>query len=288
MAAYPYYPPGNQPFYPPTAPPPPSAVQPYTHPTIVETSTPYALPVSPYPVQPMYYPPAYPPVYKMPAPPLIVPVGRPGQAVLTYPIPVVGPQYCLPRPVDLLIVRKLMTLTNDFKVTDIEKNTMFKVKGKLLSTHDKRVLLDAAGTPILTLNNKIFSAYSRWQVFRGASTHPKDLIFSAKTSSMIQLKTKLHVYLGNRMSEDSCDFRVEGSWSDDACKVYVGETATIAAQMNKKDNASSFLLGKDTFMVTVNPNVDYAFVVSLILILDAINDRSLTSNIPTVTDLVAF
>ena len=43
-------------------------------------------------------------------------------------------------------------------------------------------------------------------------------------------------------------------------------------QMHKKHNVQSVVLGKDTFAVTVYPNVDYAFIVALIVILDEIND----------------
>lgn len=42
-------------------------------------------------------------------------------------------------------------------------------------------------------------------------------------------------------------------------------------QMHKKITAKSLLIGKDNFMVTVYPNIDQAFIVSLIVILDAIN-----------------
>lgn len=41
--------------------------------------------------------------------------------------------------------------------------------------------------------------------------------------------------------------------------------------MHKKITGKSLLIGKDNFMVTVYPNVDQAFIVSLIVILDAIN-----------------
>lgn len=41
--------------------------------------------------------------------------------------------------------------------------------------------------------------------------------------------------------------------------------------MHKKETAESYFLGKDMFMVTVYPYIDYAFVVALIVILDAIN-----------------
>lgn len=45
--------------------------------------------------------------------------------------------------------------------------------------------------------------------------------------------------------------------------------------MHKKHTAGSILLGKDTFGVTVYPNVDYAFITALVVILEEINeDRS--------------
>jgi hypothetical protein len=41
--------------------------------------------------------------------------------------------------------------------------------------------------------------------------------------------------------------------------------------MHKKTTAQSVLIGKDHFNVTVYPNVDYAFVVALVVILDGID-----------------
>lgn len=41
--------------------------------------------------------------------------------------------------------------------------------------------------------------------------------------------------------------------------------------MHKKQNIQSVLLGKDNFSITVYPNIDYAFIVALIVILDDIN-----------------
>jgi len=41
--------------------------------------------------------------------------------------------------------------------------------------------------------------------------------------------------------------------------------------MHKKHSVQSVLLGKDKFMVTVYPNVDYAFIAAIIVILDGIN-----------------
>lgn len=44
--------------------------------------------------------------------------------------------------------------------------------------------------------------------------------------------------------------------------------------MHKKHSVESILIGKDKFKVTVYPNIDYAFIVSLIVVLDAINKDS--------------
>ncbi|OMO50978.1 hypothetical protein CCACVL1_30092 [Corchorus capsularis] len=191
------------------------------------------------------------------------------------PVSIIGPQFCAPYPVELAVVRKVLTITDgNFVVTDINGNILFKVKGAFLTMHDRRVLIDAAGNPIVTLKQKFMTAHDRWQVFRGDSSESSDLIFTAKRSSMFQLKTKLDVFLANNTKEEVCDFKVKGSWLERSCVIYAGESSNIVAQMHKKHTVQSVLVGKDKFMVTVNPNIDYAFIVALIVILDGINTES--------------
>ncbi|MBA0762942.1 hypothetical protein Gotri_012484, partial [Gossypium trilobum] len=127
-------------------------------------------------------------------------------------VSVIEPEYCYPQPVDLAVVRKVLTISEGkFAVSDINGNIVFKIKGKIFSIHDRRLLTDAAGNPVCTLRHKIMIVRDRWQVFKGESTEEKDLIFIVKPSSMIQLKTKLHVFLATNPKENVCDFRVEGS-----------------------------------------------------------------------------
>lgn len=188
------------------------------------------------------------------------------------PVWVIGPQYCLPYPVDLAIVRKVLTITDsNFTITDMNDNILFKVKGRILALHDRCTLLDPAGNPIVTLQQKIMTMHNRWQVFREESKDPVDLIFSVKRSSVFQLKTKLNVYLANNTAEEVCDFRVEGSLFQRSCVIYAGESSTIVAQMHQKYTAGSILFGKDRFMVTVYPHIDYAFIAALIVIVGDIN-----------------
>ncbi|KAL3826181.1 hypothetical protein ACJIZ3_022210 [Penstemon smallii] len=206
--------------------------------------------------------------YPYPAPP---PPPQPPQVA-----PVISPQFCVGYPVDLTICRKMMTLAEgSFGVTDLNGNLMFKVKGKIFSLHDRRVLCDAAENPLVTFRQKLLSAHRRWEVFRGDSTDSKDLLFTVRKSSLLQLKTKLEVFLASNTKENVCDFKIEGSWLERSCVIYAGNSNGIIAQMKKKHTAQSIVLGKDTFGVTVYPNVDYAFIVALVAILHEINeDRS--------------
>ncbi|MBA0795806.1 hypothetical protein Gohar_006640 [Gossypium harknessii] len=73
-------------------------------------------------------------------------------------VSVIGPQYCYPQPIDLAVVRKVLTISEGkFAVTDIYGNIMFKTKGKFFSIHDRRLLTDAAGNPVCTLRHKVAS-----------------------------------------------------------------------------------------------------------------------------------
>ncbi|KAI3677710.1 hypothetical protein L6452_36976 [Arctium lappa] len=187
---------------------------------------------------------------------------------------IVSPHFLAPYPIDLTIVKKLLTLSDgNFAVADLNGNVIFKVKGKHISLRDRRLLLDAAGNPILSFQKKLLSIHNRWVVFRGDSSDTKDIIFSAKQSSLIQFKTSLDVFLGFNEKEDVCDFKVKGSWFDRSCTIYARDGTTIVAQMHKKHTVQSIAFGKDTFAVTVYPNVDYAFVVALVVILHEINEE---------------
>ncbi|XP_004514892.1 protein LURP-one-related 15-like isoform X2 [Cicer arietinum] len=193
-------------------------------------------------------------------------------------IDIIGPQYRIPHFVDLVIVRKVTTLTDNFTVTDINGKIFFNLKAaSLISLYDHRLLLDAAGkTVVLTLQRKVKTRHDRWEAFRGESTELKDLIFSVKRSSiMFQLKTKLDVFLASNTKEEICDFKVKGSWFERSCVVYAGKSHNIVAQMHKKEIVESVAFGKDNLTVRVYPNIDYAFMVAVILILDEVNQEKI-------------
>ncbi|GMY25632.1 protein LURP-one-related 15-like [Fagus crenata] len=154
-------------------------------------------------------------------------------APLVNPLCVISPYYCAPYPVDLAIVRKVLTISDgNFVVTDAKGNIIFKVKGVLLTLlHQRRIIVDAAGNPVVTIRQKVRTVHSRWQAFKGESTDSKDLLFNAKRHSVLYLKTKLDVFLAHNTTEEVCDFKVEGSWFERSCVIYAGDSSTVITKV---------------------------------------------------------
>ncbi|CAN1277192.1 Protein LURP-one-related 15 [Linum perenne] len=113
-------------------------------------------------------------------------------------------------------------------VTDFNGAVIFRMKSSRLSPHHRRKLIDASGKVLVSLSQKIFTLHRRWQSFIGDS---KDLMFNVKKSSMLQQEAKLDVFLAGNAREKDPDFRIKGNYK-----------------------------------VTINPNVDYAFIVSLAMV----------------------
>ncbi|KAB1209001.1 Protein LURP-one-related 10 [Morella rubra] len=114
-------------------------------------------------------------------------MAQPSDVLLATPLAVISPgQYCVPHPVELSIVRKVLAFGGGtFAVTDANGNIILKVKPVILFFNTmRRVIVDAAGNPIVTLKPKAITSHSRWLVFRGESTDSRDLLFSAKEHSM--------------------------------------------------------------------------------------------------------
>ncbi|KAF3529385.1 hypothetical protein DY000_02042699 [Brassica cretica] len=168
-------------------------------------------------------------------------------------IPIIGSEFVRPQPSDLTIIGDTVKNANGNKV--------FKVKTPLFGLHNKRILLDPNDSPIVTMKMKVTSKHDRWQVYRGGDLDDK--IFTVKRSSSVQLKTRIEVFLKhNQTKEASCDFTIKGRFMKRACTIYVGDSTKVIAQVHE---------GDERLVATVYPNVDCAFIVTLIFIFDLIN-----------------
>ncbi|KAL7590291.1 hypothetical protein Lser_V15G39665 [Lactuca serriola] len=199
-------------------------------------------------------------------------MAQPSYPPLFSPVSVIGSQFMLPYQFDMIID---INSSGNLVITDTNHKIMLKVKPCDSSFHLQRVLLDVYDKPICMIREKIMSEHNRWNVFRGDSKSKSDIIFSTKTPGMIQSKTSVHVFLANKVSsKDVCDFKIKGSWSKKTCAVYIGDTSTTIAQMYKTQSWENGEYVKDKFMVTIYPNVDYAFVMTLIAIVEAMKSSN--------------
>ncbi|KAL8237281.1 hypothetical protein R6Q59_018362 [Mikania micrantha] len=185
-------------------------------------------------------------------------------------VSVIGSQFIGPHPFEVIFVRNP---SGDHLITDVNHNTMFKVERRSTSYHEQRLLLDADDIPIVLIRKKMLSAHSRWKAYKGNSSDDSDFIFSTKTSKIMHSKTDIHVFLTNKNhanknhGKDSCDFKITGSWSNKSCTIYMGDSSTIIAQIHKMEASEN--VNKGNFMVKIYPHVDYAFVVTLTLIIES-------------------
>ncbi|KAI3927111.1 hypothetical protein MKX01_029879 [Papaver californicum] len=197
------------------------------------------------------------------------------QALRNDSIIVISPQYCSPYQVDLHIAKEVKKITEGrhLGVFDINGNNIFKVKSKFFS--NRLILANAARVPVVVVSLKPmrFTLHNRWKVYRGNSSSSKNLLFTVKRSKFLQFKTRLDVFLSYNKAEDVCDFKIKQNYSRKSCFIYQGNSNNhLIAEMHK--NKTVQVHGKDRFSSTVYPNVDYAFVIALFVVLDEINAPS--------------
>ncbi|KAG2544925.1 protein LURP-one-related 15-like [Panicum virgatum] len=184
---------------------------------------------------------------------------------------VVDARFCAADAASLAVAKALSMSGSDFAVTDAATGALvLRVDGVLFSLRRRCVLVDADRRPVLTVQESALMLSTRWKVFRGDSTNRRDLLFTVVKPSVIQLRgpTKVNVFLASNDAEQACDFRITGSYHDGACAVSLGDSDTVIAKIDRRFSVVSALLGKNTYSVTVNPGIDYAFIVALVVILD--------------------
>ncbi|GKC96615.1 LURP1-like domain-containing protein, partial [Tanacetum coccineum] len=146
----------------------------------------------------------------------------------------------------MLSGKKLLTLSDgNFGVTDVNGNLMVLA---ILSSGRKTL-----------------------QCFRGNSSDPRDHVFTAKPSYRTQITASFDVLLASNRRQDVAD---NGNWFEKRCSVFVGESTNIIAEVHKKQSVLSIAFGVDhAYSVRVDPNVEYAFIVALVAILNEINEE---------------
>ncbi|KAJ6982860.1 protein LURP-one-related 14-like [Populus alba x Populus x berolinensis] len=181
------------------------------------------------------------------------------------PVSVVGESYCAPYPLELIVKKKIKKLSNaQFEVFDLSGNLLLQVDGGVWNFQLKRVLRDPAGFPILTIRGKVLTLWHKWKAHAGESTDDSNVLFTVKQSHPLQIKKAINVFLTANSKKKEPDFHISGSYTSLSFKVYQGRR--LIAEHNF--TLESFCKGKERYKVKVYPEVDYAFVVALLVILD--------------------
>lgn len=200
--------------------------------------------------------------------------------------PVVGSQFALPYPLELTVVKKKAGSVynlGDFSFKDPHGSILFLVSARNDSTRGKRVLLNSAGVPILSAHRKALSLYNRWDAYRGESPKQEDALFCVKRAAYFQLKTSLHVFIASPKKKSKPNFKVKGNYHERNCTVLHG--SQIVAEVKKKGINANLPLEKDNFAILLQPGIDHAFIVALIIIMDDIHREQDHSAPPQGRDL---
>ncbi|TKY56930.1 LURP-one-related 14 [Spatholobus suberectus] len=188
-------------------------------------------------------------------------------------ISVVEDSFCVTYPTEITVNKKYrgFFLNQRYEVLDVNGNLLLQVDGSSLDVRKKRVMRDAAGSPILTMREKIklITLRHRWMVHRGISSEEKDLIFGVQRSHPLDMKPRLDVFMATNINEDISSFQLVGSHIDNSCKVYKGDT--MIAEVIDVYPRSNFSKWTESFKVKISGGVDYAFIVALLVIL-TVND----------------
>ncbi|KAG6760042.1 hypothetical protein POTOM_036541 [Populus tomentosa] len=186
------------------------------------------------------------------------------------PVSVVGESYCAPYPLELIVKKKIKKLSNaQFDVFDLSGNLLLQVDGGVWNFQLKRVLRDPAGFPILTIRGKVLTLWHKWKAHAGESTDDSNVLFTVKQSHPLQIKKAINVFLTANSKKKEPDFHISGSYTSLSFKVYQGRR--LIAEVKHNFTLESFCKGKERYKVKVYPEVDYAFVVALLVILDEID-----------------
>ncbi|XP_024015056.1 protein LURP-one-related 9 [Eutrema salsugineum] len=190
-------------------------------------------------------------------------------------VSVVEEMFCNPYITELMVRRRRESLKRDrYDVYDLSDNLIFTIDGGTWNIRRKRVLRDATGIPLLSMRTKgLVTMRYKWEVYKGESTESEDLLFSAREQNLFSFKTSLNIYLPPQQPSTDItsiepDFRTSGRYIGSSFKLFEPIHNTLLAEVVHDFSWGGLIIGNYSFKVRVNPYVDFAFVIALLVIAD--------------------
>ncbi|XP_057971153.1 protein LURP-one-related 8 [Malania oleifera] len=167
--------------------------------------------------------------------------------------------------------KSLLLNCSGFTVFDSSGNLVFRVDNYVAAGDGEMVLMDAAGKPLLTIRRKRLSLGDSWLVFEGeTAVNPRFLV--RKHVNLWNSRTLAHVSSGNggawsTSPSKNALYEIEGSYSQRCCAVYDGKRRRVA-EIKQKEAVGGVGFGVDVFRLIVQPEMDTALAMALVILLD--------------------
>ncbi|GMY25761.1 protein LURP-one-related 8-like [Fagus crenata] len=166
--------------------------------------------------------------------------------------------------------KSLLLNCNGFTVFDSKGDLVFRVDNYMASNKGEIVLMDSAGKPLHTIRRKRLSLGDNWMVYDGeTAVNPR---FSVRKHVNI-LNTKCLAYVSNYNNVKDGEsgknvlYAIEGSYTQRSC-VVLDKKRRRVAEIKQKEAVGGVAFGVDVFRLIVNPEIDAALAMTLVILLD--------------------
>lgn len=183
-------------------------------------------------------------------------------------------------PVTFTVWKKSLVFNGSgYTVFDSSGNLVFRVDNYAYDAKHQLFLMDAVGNVLLTLLHKRLSFNDRWEAYRGDDygygiTPVFSVIKSVMTLFSNKASAKVVLNPTKRRNTKLCDYEIEGSLYNPSSSFRVfGASREIIAQAKRKVAAPEIMLGEDVLSLVVQPGIDQAFVMGLLIIFNQILSR---------------
>lgn len=180
-----------------------------------------------------------------------------------------GPQYSYPQAVEFKIKEKLFSLSGDsFKVQNTQdRSTPFQVRGKALSLKDSKSILDHDGNAIYTLSEEILTLRGRMRIVDAKSKQP--VVTLRKKGFVPGFGTGTIQIWSGKTDDGDPWLTVKGDFFRKNFDFKDNSQGRVLASVKRKGlNFANIVMEKDTYIIRVEPGVDAALMVLLVVAID--------------------
>ncbi|CAI4218836.1 unnamed protein product [Parascedosporium putredinis] len=169
----------------------------------------------------------------------------------------------------LVIDEKLMSLSGDsFDIRLASGMPLLKVKGNLLSLSGRKDVTDVLGNHMFTISKRVLSLHATFAVTNSQG----QLIMEVKNSLVQLIGSKATITFTSLRTGKYETFVMRGNWRSSKADIVDEATGFVMARIKRDRTAKHYLMGAQTYTVTVAQGVDMALVSAMCICLDEKNE----------------